>query len=442
MDFSKQSIVSRCFSKKTFGGLDEPEVRDCLNVLADEIERQRQIILMQEGKIREQQGFIEESRDREHIIKESIAVVQRVTDKIRKDAEEQSEVMLQNARNKKRALLKEARESMQSIYDDIAGLKRLYVQFKAGLTASVQAHLDLLKEDGAFSSALLESHDALPSSEEESEEDEEDSPSALESFSLTGDEGEGASRRPPHSFQAAGEPSFISEERPESENRPESRFSDEQPDRRHAAGDGAPSFSSLDKETVGGPAPRNRAFGEGATSAASGGGPHRRSASRYGPAELSRPQTEAAQSLSSPSAAGARPVADRIAADRITADRISADRTSADRIAEAGAATTGRITARRKQAQNTDIAPSEAAGTRGKAQNTDSGGPRRRAAQNINMARSDRITASRAQNMAGADRLTANRAQNQAEAESAASVRKESARSLSESLKSLTEDFL
>ena len=432
MDFSKQSIVSRCFSKKTFGGLDEPEVRDCLNVLADEIERQRQIILMQEGKIREQQGFIEESRDREHIIKESIAVVQRVTDKIRKDAEEQSEVMLQNARNKKRALLKEARESMQSIYDDIAGLKRLYVQFKAGLTASVQAHLDLLKEDGAFSSALLESHDALPSSEEESEEDEEDSPSALESFSLTGDEGEGASRRPPHSFQAAGEPSFISEERPESENRPESRFSDEQPDRRHAAGDGAPSFSSLDKETVGGPAPRNRAFGEGATSAASGGGPHRRSASRYGPAELSRPQTEAAQSLSSPSAAGARPVADR---QRATA-------LSADRIAEAAAATTGRITARRKQAQNTDIAPSEAAGTRGKAQNTDSGGPRRRAAQNINMARSDRITASRAQNMAGADRLTANRAQNQAEAESAASVRKESARSLSESLKSLTEDFL
>lgn len=165
MDFSKQSIVSRHFSKKAFGGLDEFEVRDYLSALADEIQRFKEVTHSQEKQIEEQKRIIEESRDREYIIKESIAVMQRVTEKIRKDAEEQSEAILQNAKNKKQLILKEAKDSLQSIYDDIAGLKRLYIQFKASLTASVQAHLDLLKQDAILPSSFLESSDSV--SEEE-----------------------------------------------------------------------------------------------------------------------------------------------------------------------------------------------------------------------------------------------------------------------------------
>ena len=358
MDFSKQSIVSRCFSKKTFGGLDEAEVRDCLNVLADEIERLRQIVLMQEGKLKEQQGFIEESRDREHIIKESIAVVQRVTDKIRKDAEEQSETMLQNARDKKRALLKEARGSMQSIYDDIAGLKRLYVQFKAGLTASVQAHLDLLKEDGAFSSALLES----PSSEEESEEDDEDFLAESRGFSLSGEEGEGASLQPSHSF------------------RPTERLADERPEGRQAAS-GESSFSSLDKET----------------------------------------EREAAT-------------------DRISADRSVAGRIAADGAAEARPAANRRATGASASARAIGKR-AERAGLQKKPQTESAGLGAESAAEN-------RFSANRAHKQAGAHpiragRSVAGRAHKQAaDGSSADALRKESARSLSESLKSLTEDFL
>lgn len=165
MNLSKQSIVSRHFSKKTFGGLDEFEVRDYLNVLADEIQHLNEISLSQEKQIEEQARTIEESRDREYIIKESIAVVQRVTEKIRKDAEEQSEAMLQNAKNKKQHIIKEARDSLQGIYEDIAGLKRLYIQFKASLTASVQAHLDLLKQDTVIPSSFLESADSTTGGE-------------------------------------------------------------------------------------------------------------------------------------------------------------------------------------------------------------------------------------------------------------------------------------
>ena len=130
VELSKSQIVSHHFSKKAFGGLNEFEVRDYLNVLSEEILRLRELALYQEKQIKEQKELIEEGRDREQILKESITVVQKVTEKIRKDAETQSEMILQSAHNKKELIIKEARESLQNIYDDIASLKRFYIQFK------------------------------------------------------------------------------------------------------------------------------------------------------------------------------------------------------------------------------------------------------------------------------------------------------------------------
>lgn len=168
MDFSKSNIVSHHFSKKLFGGLNEFEVRDYLNVLAEEILRLQEQTLQHERQIREQKETIEDCRDREQILKESITVVQKITEKIRKDAETQSEMILQSAHDKKDLIIREARESLQSIYDDIAGLKRFYIQFKTNLTASIKAHLEMLEKDSPVFSSLLESS---VSSEEETEKD-------------------------------------------------------------------------------------------------------------------------------------------------------------------------------------------------------------------------------------------------------------------------------
>ena len=169
MDFSKKAITSHHFSKKTFGGLNEFEVQDYLNVLAEEMYRLRQLSLDQEAQIKEQKEIIAESRDREHILKESITIVQKITEKIRKDAETQSEMILQTARDKKERIIRETRESLQGIYNDIAGLKRLYIQFKTSLTASVRSHLELLEQESFLSSSLLESSAPL-SAEEAGEE--------------------------------------------------------------------------------------------------------------------------------------------------------------------------------------------------------------------------------------------------------------------------------
>lgn len=166
MDFSKKDIVSHHFSK-AFRGLNEFEVRDYLSVLAEEIQRLQQLNEQQEEQLEEQSEMIEESRAREHILKESITVVQKITEKMRKDAENQSEMILQSARNDKERIIKEARESLQDVYEDITSLKRLYIQFKTSLTASVKAHLELLEQDSFISSSLLESSSSEAIAKEE-----------------------------------------------------------------------------------------------------------------------------------------------------------------------------------------------------------------------------------------------------------------------------------
>ena len=151
MEFSKDSIVSKYFSKKFMGGLNEFEVRDFLHVLAEEIRHLSQKNVLQKKRIQEQECLIKDYRDREHILKESIHSAEKWADRIRKDAENNSSLVLEKAHNKSESLIQEARHSLQSVYNDIAGLKRLQLQFKTGLKAALQVQMDLLEQDPVFS---------------------------------------------------------------------------------------------------------------------------------------------------------------------------------------------------------------------------------------------------------------------------------------------------
>ena len=154
MDLSKESIVSRHFSRKMVGGLNEFEVRDFLHVLAEEIRHMTQLVKDQNEKLREQEELIQDYRDREHILKQSISSAQEVADKIRRDADNQADLILEKAQDKSDSLIQEARHSLQSVYNDIADLKRLHLQFKTSLKASLQAQLELLEQGPLFASTL------------------------------------------------------------------------------------------------------------------------------------------------------------------------------------------------------------------------------------------------------------------------------------------------
>lgn len=151
MDFSKDSIISRYFSKKVFGGLDEFEVRDFLHVLAEEVRHLSQLTKDQNKKITDQEELIQDYRDREHILKQSISSAQEVANRIRKDAENQAQLILEKSQDKSSSLIQDARHSLQTVYRDIADLKRVHLQFKTNLKATLEAQLEMLEQGPAFS---------------------------------------------------------------------------------------------------------------------------------------------------------------------------------------------------------------------------------------------------------------------------------------------------
>lgn len=152
MDFSKENIVSKSFSKKIVGGLSDFEVRDFLHVLAEEIYRLTQHNRALKNRIQDLENLIKDYRDREHILKESIASAEKWAEKTRKEAEKNSSLVLEKAHNKAENLIQEARHSLQNVYTDIMNLKRLHLQFKTGLKASLQVQMDLLDQDPVFTS--------------------------------------------------------------------------------------------------------------------------------------------------------------------------------------------------------------------------------------------------------------------------------------------------
>ena len=150
MSFSKEEIVSKKFSKKTFGGLSEFEVRDFLHVLAEQIRQIRQEKFILQKDLKEKDTLIQDYRDREHLLKESISNAEKWAEKIKRSAEDQKKLMLEKAQTDSETLIQSARDSLQSVYKDIADLKRLQIQFRTGLKAALQVQMDLLDQDNSF----------------------------------------------------------------------------------------------------------------------------------------------------------------------------------------------------------------------------------------------------------------------------------------------------
>ena len=169
MNFSKSQIVSKPFSKKWMGGLSEFEVRDFLHVLAEQIRHLKQENLMLKKDLKEREDLIKDYRDREHILKESLANAEAWAQKIKQDAESHRQLILEKAQTDSESLIESARQSLQAVYNDIADLKRLQIQFKTGLKAALQVQLELLEKDSLFNPAVL--NDFQPKEKLESQTD-------------------------------------------------------------------------------------------------------------------------------------------------------------------------------------------------------------------------------------------------------------------------------
>jgi cell division initiation protein len=126
-------------------GLDPKAVSDFLELLASALEDLVRENIQLKDEIKKRGQRIEEYRDREKTLQETMVTAQRASDDIKEAAKRQAEIIVSEAELQAERVVQGAHTRMVEILEEIAELKRQRAQFEAGVRSLVEAQLKLLE---------------------------------------------------------------------------------------------------------------------------------------------------------------------------------------------------------------------------------------------------------------------------------------------------------
>lgn len=131
-------------------GFDTNEVAEFLAEVAEEMEA----LIHERNKLketmREKELQILEYRDRDRILKDTLTTAQKMSEKIKSEAERETNIILQDAHHKAEMIVRDARDSLKSVYKEVNEVKKVKLQFEGNLKAMIQTHLELLAKQEQY----------------------------------------------------------------------------------------------------------------------------------------------------------------------------------------------------------------------------------------------------------------------------------------------------
>lgn len=153
MKITPVDLAHKSFTKKMFG-VDEAEVSDFLSQVASQMEELIHERNTLREKLREKDMSLSEYKERDGVLKNTIATAGQMADRIRQDSEREGKLIIADAQQKSEMVTRDARDSLKKMYNEIADLKRVRMQFEANLKALAQAHLSLIEQGERFMPAI------------------------------------------------------------------------------------------------------------------------------------------------------------------------------------------------------------------------------------------------------------------------------------------------
>jgi cell division initiation protein len=138
-------IIHKSFTKKMMG-IDATEVMEFMAQIAQQMESLIQERNNMKETLREKELNLLEYKERDQVLKNTIATASQMTDRLRQDAEREAKLIIADANQKAEIIMRDSRDSLKKMYQEITDLKRARMQFEANLKALVQAHLSLLDQ--------------------------------------------------------------------------------------------------------------------------------------------------------------------------------------------------------------------------------------------------------------------------------------------------------
>lgn len=145
MKIAPIDIAHKTFARKVMG-LDADEVADFLRDIAEQMEeliRERNSL---KETLRQKDLMIMEYRERDDALKATIQTAAKMSEGIRTDAEREAKLIVGDAHQKAELILRDGRDSLKRVYQEIADLKRIRMQFEVNLRSLCQAHISMVDQ--------------------------------------------------------------------------------------------------------------------------------------------------------------------------------------------------------------------------------------------------------------------------------------------------------
>ncbi len=145
MKFNNIEVTEKTFRKK-MRGLDTEQVFDFLRRISIELETANQERSEARRRVKEVEVQLQEYKDRDELLKNTIANATKMADRIRVDSEREAKLIIEDSKQKADMIIREAKDSLKQIYQDVSDLKRVRIQFENNLRALMQSHIAMLEQ--------------------------------------------------------------------------------------------------------------------------------------------------------------------------------------------------------------------------------------------------------------------------------------------------------
>ncbi len=143
MKIAPIDIAHKTFARKVMG-VDADEVNDFMRDVADQMEE----IIRERNSLKEalrlKDMALVEYKERDEVLKVTIQTASKMSDGIRADAEREAKLIIGDAQQKSDMILKDSRDQLKRVYQEIADLKRLRMQFEVNLRTICQSHISII----------------------------------------------------------------------------------------------------------------------------------------------------------------------------------------------------------------------------------------------------------------------------------------------------------
>jgi cell division initiation protein len=154
MKLTPLDLQQKTFRRARFGGVDEKDVRQYLDLIANELEDMKRKLDRQDEELRRRESRITEFKDREQLLQQTLTTAQRLSEEMKANTRKEADIVLSDAELQAEKIIANAQAKRLQLITEIDELKRARQSFIQTLGQMIETHksiLDHIKGDAQAS---------------------------------------------------------------------------------------------------------------------------------------------------------------------------------------------------------------------------------------------------------------------------------------------------